>query len=97
MAAKSTRRSGVTLSPIRWVAIIAAGALAVHLAALWASTGAFPDSYQIGEVIGTHLAAFLLTALIASLTRVGSLGAVIAVYLLGFGLLQLLLTLTERG
>jgi hypothetical protein len=96
MAGKTIRGSNVTLSPIRWVGIIAAAAAVVHLAAQWATAGTVPGSYAIGEIIGTHLAAFLLTALIASLTRLGSLGAIVAVYLLSFGLLQLLLTLTDR-
>lgn len=77
------------------VATVAAAAMLIHVVIAWFVGGEVPGAYGLGEILGTHLVAFLATALISSLTRLGSIGAMIAVYLLSFGVLQLLLVLTD--
>lgn len=95
MARRQTRSVRASATPISWVGGVAASALVIHVAALWYLGGASPGAYGFGQIFGTHLVAFLITALIASMTRIGSVGAMIAVYLLSFGVLQLLLALTD--
>ncbi len=95
MARRQTRSMRASATPMLWVGGVAAAALIIHVAALRFVGGSTPGAYGFGQIFGTHLAAFLITALIASLTRIGSIGAMIAVYLLSFGVLQLLLALTD--
>lgn len=95
MARRQTRSVRASATPISWVGGVAAAALVIHVAVLWYLGGTRPGAYGFGQIFGTHLVAFLITALIASMTRIGSVGAMIAVYLLSFGALQLLLALTD--
>ncbi|MGF1668780.1 MAG: hypothetical protein ACFCVC_21155, partial [Acidimicrobiia bacterium] len=95
MARRQTRSMPAPATPMSWVGGVAGAAFVIHVAALRFLSGAAPGAYGFGQIFGTHLAAFLITALIASVTRVGSVGAMIAVYLLSFGSLQLLLALTD--
>lgn len=87
--------TSVIVSPLRWVALIAAGAMFANAVMLWLLEGASPGAYALGEVLGTHIVAFLITALVASITRVGSIGTMVAVYLLAFAAIQVLLVLTD--
>ena len=89
--------TSVMVSPLKWVALIAGAALVVNIAVVWLMDGSTPDAYGLGQVLGIHLAAFLLTALVATMTRVGSIGTLVAVYLLGFAAIQVLLVLTDLG
>ncbi|MDH5293521.1 MAG: hypothetical protein OEW91_07540 [Acidimicrobiia bacterium] len=89
------RSTQLAVTPTRWVAAVAAIALVVHIAVLWLLEGGMPDPYALGQVVGVHLAAFLVTALVASITRLGSVGAMVAVYLLAFAAFQVLLVITE--
>lgn len=77
------------------VAAVAVVAFVIHVAVVRLLDGGTPGAYGFGQIFGAHLAAFLVTALIASLTRLGSIGAMVAVYVLTFGSIQMLLALTD--
>ena len=93
LAKRST--TSVLVSPLKWVGLIAGVGLVVNVVALWLLEGTTPGPYGLGQVLGVHLAAFLLTALVATMTRVGSIGTLVAVYLLAFAAIQVLLVLTD--
>ena len=90
---QKTRGHGAEQLPA--VAAVAVVAFVIHVAVLQLIDGGTPGAYGFGQIIGAHLAAFLVTALIASLTRLGSIGATIAVYVLTFASIQMLLVLTD--
>lgn len=89
------RKPSVVVSPIRTVLVIAAAAIALHLGGLWLTGGGVPAAYELGRLFGVHLVAAIVTALIASFTRVGSTGALVAVYVLAFVAAQILTVLTN--
>lgn len=91
MARRPIRSSGLLGSPVQAVALIALAGLVVHVAVVWVLERAAPSAYGLGQTLGTHLAAFLITALIATLARLGSFGSMVAVYLLTFVILMVLL------
>ena len=89
------RKTSVVLSPIRTVLLIAAAAMALHLALLFILNGGLPTPYALGQLLGVHLVAAIITALIGSFTQIGSTGAMVAVYVLAFIAAQMLLVLTD--
>ena len=89
------KATNVIVSPIQWVGIIAGVALALNLLVVWLIEGSVPGAYAVGQVLGIHLVAFVLTALVATLTRVGSIGTLVAIYLLAFAGVQILVVLTD--
>jgi hypothetical protein len=95
MARRQTRSMPAPATPLSWVGGVAGAAFVIHVVALRFLGGGVPGAFGFGQIFGIHLVAFLITALIASVTRIGSVGAMIAVYLLSFGSLQLLLALTD--
>ena len=87
--------TSAVISPWKWVAIIASAGFAVNVVVVWLIDGVSPGPYDLGQVVGIHLVAFLLTALVANVTRVGSIGTLVAIYLLAFAAIQVLLVLTD--
>jgi hypothetical protein len=80
---------------MRYVAMIAAVGLVLNVVVLWLLDGATPGPYDLGRVLGVHLVALLVTGLIATVTKVGSTGTLVAVYLLAFFAIQVLLITTN--
>jgi hypothetical protein len=95
MARKQVKTTMMDSAPLGSVGGVALVAVVIHVMVVRYFGEGAPGAFGTGQILGTHLAAFLVTALVATLTRLGSLGAIIAVYLLSFGLLQLLLAFTD--
>jgi hypothetical protein len=96
MARRQPQRTrGIGAGQLPAVAAVAIVAFIIHVAVLRLLDGDTPGAYGFGQIIGAHLASFLVTALIASLTRLGSIGATVAIYALTFGSIQMLLALTD--
>lgn len=96
MARRQPQRTrGLGAGQVAAVAAVTVVAFAIHVAVLWLLDGGTPGAYGFGQIIGAHLASFLVTALIASLTRLGSIGATVAIYVLTFASVQMLLALTD--
>jgi hypothetical protein len=89
------RKTTAVLSPIRMVLLIAATAMALNLALLFILNGGLPSPYSLGQLVGVHLVAAIITALIGSFTQIGSTGAMVAIYVLAFVAAQMLLVLTD--